>query len=188
MQSDRSSELPRDGQHAGADKLVPLAYRELRRLAGGFLKEERSSHTLQPTALVHEAYLKLVNQKSVNWQNKNQFLAIAARCMRRILVDHARNRARLKRGGPQQKISLDEVSVFSNEQSSDLVSLDQSLSRLSAIDPRQAKVVELRFYGGLSVEETAEALNVSPKTVKRDWSVAKAWLYGDLKQQYGIEA
>jgi RNA polymerase sigma-70 factor (ECF subfamily) len=170
------------------DRLVCLTYEELKRLASRFLSEERRDHTLQPTALVHEAYFKLAGQKRVKWQNKSQFFAVAAQCMRRILVDHARNRIRLKRGGPQQRVSLEDVSVFSNERSVDLVFLDQALTHLSVIDPRQARIVELRFYGGLSVEETASALNISPITVKRDWKVAKAWLYGDLKEQYEAEA
>ena len=188
MQGDHLSELPEDGRNEEVDRLTCLAYDELRRLAARFLREERPGHTLQPTALVHEAYLKISREKRANWHNKSQFLAIAAQCMRRILVDHARKRIRLKRGGPQHQVSLDDVSVFSNEEPSDLVSLDQALTRLSAIDPRQATIVELRFYGGLSVEETAEALSISPKTVKRDWSVAKAWLYGDLKEKYEGDA
>jgi RNA polymerase sigma-70 factor, ECF subfamily len=186
----RASDLWAVGQISDdeVDRLVCLTYDELKRLAARFLSEERRDHTLQPTALVHEAYLSLVKQVGVKWQNKSHFLTIAARAMRRILVDHARNRARLKRGGTQQKISLEQISIFSIERSADLVAVDQSLTRLAEIDPREAEIVELRFYGGLSVEETAEALNLSPITVKRDWKLAKAWLYGDLKEQYEAEA
>lgn len=169
------------------DRLTRVAYGELRHIAARFLRDERGSHTLQPTALVHEAYLKLSQQEFAGWQNKNQFLAVAARCMRRILVDHARNRNRLKRGGAQQQISLDDLAIFSKERSADLIWLDEALIRLSSLDHRQAEIVELRFYGGLSVEETAGILDISPKTVKRDWRVAKAWLYGELRDQYEIE-
>jgi len=174
-------------QNAEVDRLVCLAYNELRRLAASFLNQERPGHTLQPTALVNEAYLRLRKERKAEWQSKTQFLAIAAQSMRRILVDHARNKISLKRGGPHQKISLEDVSIFSNGQSTGLVALDRSLTRFSAIDPRQAKLVELRFFGGLSIDETAEVLEISPKTVKRDWSLAKAWLYGDLRGQHGTE-
>jgi RNA polymerase sigma-70 factor, ECF subfamily len=175
-------------QNPKVDQLTCLTYAELRRLAAGFLNSERVSHTLQPTALVHEAYLKLAAQKGFVWTNKGQFLSVAARCMRRILVDHARNRGRQKRGGQQQTISLDDMPEFSNQQSSELLCIDEAVTRLAKFDARQASIVELRFYGGLSVEETATVLNISPKTVKRDWSVAKAWLYGELKEWYGAEA
>ncbi|MBV9303968.1 MAG: sigma-70 family RNA polymerase sigma factor [Acidobacteriaceae bacterium] len=176
---------PKDAE---VDRLVCLAYNELRRLAASFLNQERPGHTLQPTALVHEAYLRLRRERKAEWQSKTQFLAIAAQSMRRILVDHGRSRVRLKRGGPQQKISLEDVSMFSNEQFTGLVALDRSLARLSTIDPRQGQIVELRIFGGLSIEEAAEVLAISPKTVKRDWIVAKAWLYRDLRGQYGSEA
>ena len=170
-----------EGKEEVASKLIPLVYNELRKLAGSYMRRERMDHTLQPTALVHEAYLKLVEQRSVNWQSRAHFFGIAAQLMRRILVDHARGHLRDKRGGGVIPVPLDEALVFAPEQSSELVKLDQSLERLAKLDPRQSKIVELRFFGGLTVEQTAEVLGISPKTVKRDWSVAKAWLHGDLK-------
>lgn len=188
---DREDRGPSDSRETGAamagdlDELVCLTYDELRRLAARFLNDEHPGHTLQPTALVHEAYLKLAAQNRAKWRNKPQFLAIAAQSMRRILVDHARNRVRLKRGGHQQKVSLDDATVFSSERSPDLLAFDAALTRLASIDPRQAAVVELRLYGGLAVEETAEVLKISTRSVKRDWNFAKAWLYGEMKQQYG---
>jgi len=173
------------GNEEAASKLIPLVYAELRRLAGSYMRRERSDHTLQATALVHEAYLKLVDQRSVDWQSRSHFFGIAAQVMRRILVDHARGHLREKRGGGQRAVPIDEALVFAPEQSLDLVKLDQALERLTKLDPRQGKIVELRFFGGLTVEQTAELLGVSPKTVKRDWSMAKAWLHGDLKQGHG---
>jgi len=177
-----------EGKEQVASKLIPLVYSELRRLAGGYMRRERNDHTLQPTALVHEAYLKLVEQRSVNWQSRAHFFGIAAQLMRRILVDHARGHLRDKRGGGVIPVPLDEALVFAPEQSSELIKLDQSLERLAKLDPRQSKIVELRFFGGLTVEQTAEVLGISPKTVKRDWSVAKAWLHGDLKTSPGDTA
>ncbi len=176
------------GDDGAATKLIPVVYDELRRLAGSYLRRERVDHTLQATALVHEAYLKLVEQRSVDWQSRAHFFGVAAQLMRRILIDHARGHTRQKRGGEQRKVSLDEAFVFSEKQADELLAVDDSLNRLAEIDPRQARVVELRFFGGLSVEEAAEVLGVSPKTVKRDWSVAKAWLYADLKERHGIDA
>jgi RNA polymerase sigma factor (TIGR02999 family) len=176
------------GDQGAASKLMPVVYDELRRLAGAYMRRERVDHTLQATALVHEAYLKLVEQRSVNWQSRAHFFGIAAQLMRRILIDHARGHSRQKRGGDEKKVSLDEAFVLSEQQADELLAVDDSLNQLAKIDARQAKVVEMRFFGGLSVEEAAEALGVSPKTVKRDWSVAKAWLYADLKERYGIDA
>jgi RNA polymerase sigma factor (TIGR02999 family) len=169
------------GNKDAASRLVPLVYQELRQLAASYMRHERSDHTLQPTALVHEAYLKLVQQRSVDWQSRAHFLGVAAQVMRRILVDHARGHLRGKRGGGQYHVPIDESLVFTPEKSEEIVKLDQSLERLSKIDPRQGKIVELRFFGGLTVEQTAELLGISPKTVKREWSMAKAWLHGDLK-------
>jgi RNA polymerase sigma-70 factor, ECF subfamily len=169
------SELANGNQQA-AEKLVPLVYQELKRLARGYMRRERPDHTLQATALVHEAYLKLVRQHAVNWQSRSHFFGIAAQLMRRILIDHARGHLREKRGGAKEVLPLNEALVFSPEQSEELVRLDEALERLSKIDARQGRIVELRFFGGLSVEETAGLLAISPKTVKRDWSVAKAWL------------
>jgi RNA polymerase sigma-70 factor (ECF subfamily) len=169
------------GNDEAASKLIPVVYDELRRLAGGYMRRERSDHTLQPTALVHEAYLKLVEQRSVDWQGRSHFFGIAAQIMRRILIDHARGHLRDKRGGGVKLTSLDEALAFSPEQSQDLIRLDESLKRLGEIDPRQAKIVELRFFAGMTVEEVAAVLGISAKTVKRDWSVAKAWLHADLR-------
>jgi RNA polymerase sigma-70 factor, ECF subfamily len=176
------------GDDGAATKLIPFVYEELRRLAGSYMRRERVDHTLQATALVHEAYLKLIEQRSVSWQSRAHFFGVAAQLMRRILIDHARGHSRQKRGGDEQKVSLDEALVFSEQHADELLAVDDSLDQLAKIDPRQAKIVEMRFFGGLSVEEAAEVLGVSPKTVKRDWSVAKAWLYADLKQRYGIDA
>jgi RNA polymerase sigma-70 factor (ECF subfamily) len=181
------SALTRGDSGAGT-KLIPVVYEELRRLAGSYMRRERVDHTLQATALVHEAYLKLIEQRSVDWQSRAHFFGVAAQLMRRILIDHARGHLRQKRGGEEKKVSLDEAFVFSEQRADELLAVDDSLNRLAEIDPRQARVVELRFFGGLSVEEAAEVLAVSPKTVKRDWSVAKAWLYADLKERHGIDA
>ncbi|MGA9527323.1 MAG: sigma-70 family RNA polymerase sigma factor [Terriglobales bacterium] len=176
------------GDDDAAGKLIPVVYSELRRLAGSYMRRERGDHTLQATALVHEAYLKLVEQRSVNWQSRAHFFGVAAQLMRRILIDYARGHTREKRGGEQKKLSLDEAFIFAEQQADELLAVDDSLNQLAKIDPRQARVVELRFFGGLSVEESAEVLGISPKTVKRDWSIAKAWLYADLKERYGIDA
>lgn len=180
------SALTRGDQDAGA-RLIPVVYNELRRLAGSYMRHERPDHTLQATALVHEAYLKLVEQQSVNWQSRAHFFGVAAQLMRRILIDHARGHLRQKRGGEYKKVSLNDAFIFSPEQSVELLAVDESLQRLAKLDERQARVVELRFFGGLSVEEAAAVLGISAKTVKRDWSVAKAWLYADLKEHHGME-
>jgi RNA polymerase sigma-70 factor (ECF subfamily) len=176
------------GEQDAASKLIPVVYDELRRLAASYMRRERQDHTLQATALVHEAYVKLIDQRSVNWQSRAHFFGVAAQLMRRILIDHARGHLRQKRGGEHQKVSLDEAFIFSGQQSAELLALDESLQRLTKMDARQGRIVELRFFGGLSVEEAAEVLNVSPKTVKRDWSVARAWLYADMKEHDGIDA
>lgn len=178
------SELTRGNQEA-AEKLVPLVYDELKRLARGYMRRERPDHTLQTTALVHEAYLKLVRQQTVSWQSRSHFFGIAAQLMRRILIDHARSYLREKRGGAKQVLPLNEALVFSPEHSEELVKLDEALDRLAKLDARQSHIVELRFFAGLTVEETAEFLAISPKTVKRDWSVAKAWLHGELRHVNG---
>lgn len=173
------------GNQQAASDLMPLVYNELRRMAARYMRRERVDHTLQTTALVHEAYLKLVDQTSASWQNRAHFFGVAAQVMRHILIDHARGQMREKRGGGQAMIALDEGLVFSPEQSSELLEVDAALNRLTELDPRQGKIVEMRFFGGLTVEETAAVLGISPKTVKRDWSVAKAWLHGELKQSHG---
>ncbi len=171
-----------DGDQQAASRLVPLVYSELRQMAARYMRRERVDHTLQTTALVHEAYLKLVEQTSASWENRAHFFGVAAQVMRHILIDHARGHLREKRGGGQPVLQLDEGLVFSPKQSSELLEVDSALHRLTELDPRQGKIVELRFFGGLTVEETAAVLGISPKTVKRDWSVAKAWLHGELKQ------
>jgi RNA polymerase sigma-70 factor, ECF subfamily len=173
------------GDQQAAAKLIPLVYKELRQIAARYMGHERPGHTLQTTALVHEAYLKLVDSPSPNFQNRAHFLAVSAQVMRHILVDHARARARDKRGGPQSNLPLEEGLVFAPERSSDLVEIDAALEKLAEFDPRQAKIVELRFFGGLTVEETAAVLDISPKTVKRDWSIAKAWLRRELQKEHG---
>ena len=176
------------GEEDAAGKLIPVVYDELRRLAASYMRRERQDHTLQATALVHEAYLKLIELRSVSWQSRAHFFGVAAQLMRRILIDHARGHLRQKRGGEHKKVSFDDALAFSEQQSAELLAVDESLERLARLDGRQARIVELRFFGGLSVEEAAEVLGVSPKTVKRDWSVAKAWLYADLKERHGIDA
>lgn len=168
------------GDRAAVDELTPLVYRELKRIAGSQLSHERGGHTLQATALVHEAYLKLVDQREANWQNRAHFFGVAAQIMRRILTDYARSRQRLKRGGDVHKTSLDEALVVAEDRASDLVRIDDALTRLEKLDARQARVVELRFFGGLSVEETAAAMGISAPTVKREWAMAKAWLHREL--------
>jgi RNA polymerase sigma-70 factor, ECF subfamily len=169
-----------DGDKTALDELLPKVYDELRRLAGAYMRRESPNHTLQPTALVHEAYFRLVDQKNVKWQNRGHFFGIAAQMMRRILVDHARIRHAEKRGGKATKISFEEGLHWTPRDEPDILSLDSALTRLTELDERQGKVVELRYFGGLGVEETAEALGISPATVKRDWTVAKAWLLREL--------
>jgi RNA polymerase sigma-70 factor (ECF subfamily) len=166
-----------DGDPDAPARLMPLVYQELRKLSQGYLKAERADHTLQATALVHEAYIRLVDWENVTWQNRAHFFAVAAQIMRRILVDHAREKQSQKRGGGLTRLSLDEAVSFSRQREVDLVVLDDALESLSLLDTKQSKIVELRFFGGLTVEETAEALNVSPATIKREWTIAKAWLH-----------
>lgn len=160
---------------------VSALYTELRRLAAHYLERERPNHTLQTTALVHEAYLRLTEQREVQWESRSQVIGIAAQLMRRILLDYGRGRRSVKRGGKFQKIYLQEVSLVSKDRTADVLAVDEALTRLAALDPQHARVVELRFFGGLNVEETAEVLGVSPATVKRNWNVAKAWLARELK-------
>ena len=173
------------GDQQALDRLIPVVYGELRRLASRHLRRERADHTLQTTALIHEAYLKLIEQRNVRWQNRAHFFGIAAQLMRRILVDHARTRHRVKRGGAAMRVPLEEVVVAAEGLNINLVSLDEALTRLAAVDSRQGRIVELRFFGGLSVEETAEVLRVSAATVKNDWSMAKAWLRRELLRGEG---
>lgn len=164
------------------DEVVPTLYSELRRLASSYLKSERRDHTLQTTALVHEAYLRLQNQRNVRWGNKNQFLGIAAQLMRRILVDYGRSKRALKRRGSVGRVFLEEAEIASKLPTPDVVVLDEALTRLSELDPLQARIVELRFFGGLSIEQAAEVVGVSPTTVKRSWRLAKARLARELEK------
>ena len=174
------AELKRGNKDA-LGKLVPLVYDELRRLAGHYMRAERVGHTLQPTAVVHEAYLRLVGEDWAEWQNRAQFVGVAARQMRRILVDYARQHFAGKRGGTPAKVDLDALAgSFDSGKSDEILAVDEAIARLGALDPQQAQVVELRYFGGLTVEETAELLGVSPRTVKRDWAMALAWLRAEL--------
>jgi len=166
------------GNREALDKLLPLVYNELRRLAHSYLSHERPDLTLQTTALVHEAYLKLIDQHSVNWENRAQFFAISAQAMRRILLDNARRHTAAKRGSGGQKISLDEVATLAGDSANEsLIALDLALQKLETIDAAQSEIVELRYFGGLTIEETAAVLKISPSSVQREWTVARAWLY-----------
>ena len=171
-----------NGNQAALERLTPLVYEELHRLAHRHMNRERPDHTLQTSALVNEAYMRLAEQRDVQWQNRAHFFSIASRLMRRILVDHARAHQYAKRGGGAIQVSLDEAAYVSQERASELVALDDALTSLASIDQRKSEVVELRFFGGMSVEETAHVLGVSPITVKRDWSTAKAWLYRAIEE------
>ena len=168
------------GDEAALEQIIPLVHRELHQIAQRCLKGERPGHTLQPTALVNEAYLRLVDVRRVSWNNRTHFLAMSARLMRRVLVDFARSRQYQKRGGGVMRVSLDEAQGVSTERGQDLVALDEALTTLSAIDQRKARVIEMRFFGGLTAEETAEVLEVSRETVLRDWRLARAWLMQEL--------
>jgi RNA polymerase sigma factor (TIGR02999 family) len=168
------------GNSEALPKLIPLVYHELKRLAAHFLRDEREGHTLQPTALVHEAYLRLTGQRAV-WQNRAQFMGVAARLMRRILVDYARQRAAAKRGGGEMPVDLGSCEIGGGiEQSEEMLAVDEALARLAGLDPQQARVVEMRYFGGMTVEDTAEALAIAPRTVKREWATAKAWLHREI--------
>lgn len=171
-----------NGKREALDVLTPLVYGELRNLAARYLRRERSDHTLQSTALVHEAYLRLIDQNQVRWQNRAHFFGVAAQMIRRILVDHARTKHAQKRGGNAQKLSLDEAIGLPEQRDLDIIALDDALKLLAELDPQQSKVIELRFFGGLSIEETAEALGISPATVKREWVTARAWLLRQLSR------
>ena len=173
----------REGDQASLEKLTSLVYQELQKLAQRYMAGERADHTLQATALVHEAYLRLVDAPQMCWQNRAHFFAVSAQLMRHILVDFARARHNLKRGGDAKRVSLDEALVIAQEQQDDFMALDNALRSLAAIDERKSRVVELRFFGGLSVEETAEVLKVSPDTVMRDWRLAKLWLLREISKE-----
>ena len=172
-----------NGNQAALDQLIPLVYTELRQLARRYMRRERPGHTMQTTALIHEAYLRLVDQNRVRWQHQAHSLGIAARLMRQILIEHARSRTRAKRGGGVGTISLDEAAIVSQARATELLALDDALERLATIDPRKSQVVELRFFGGLSVEEAAQVLNIAPNTVLRDWRMAKAWLRREISHE-----
>ena len=172
-----------DGDQLALEKLMPLVYAELHRLAKRYMGREHAGHTLQTSALVNEAYLRLVDAHGVPWQNRTHFFAVSAQIMRRILVDFARSRQNLKRGGGALQVTLDEGLIVSPESSADLLALDEALEKLAALNSRQSKVVELRYFGGLNEEEVAAALNVSARTVRHDWSLARAWLYRELSNE-----
>ena len=176
-----------EGDSNALSELIPLLYKELQHLASSYLKRERPDHTLQTTALVHEAYLRLVDQEEVTWNNRTHFFAVAAQMMRRILVDYARKHQALKRGSSVPKISLEQAAVFSKEQTHEMLVVDELLTRLASFDPQGERIVELRFYGGLSVEETAEVIGISSAKVKREWGVAKAWLVREISRSAGAE-
>ena len=171
-----------DGDDSAVRRLMPLVYDELRALAESYLRQERSGHTLQATAIVHEAYVRLIKQDDIKWQNRAHFFAVAAQAIRRILVDHARARQRAKRGGGLERVRLDEDVAVLEERDLDLVALDESLEKLAGLHERQARIVELRFFGGLTLKEVAEFLGVSPRTVDGDWSMARAWLRRELRE------
>ncbi len=170
------------GYRAAMDELLPMVYDELRRLAQSYLRNERPGHTLQGTALVHEAYLRLIDQKNVQWKNRAHFFGIAAQMIRRILVDHARGRNAEKRGAGAPRLSLDEALGVPGGRDLDLISLDDALNGLAQIDPEQSRIVELRFFGGLSIDETAAVIGVSPATVNREWAAARAWLFREMSR------
>jgi len=169
-----------NGDEAALADLTPLVYQELHRLAHRYMSDEGTGHTLQTTALVNEAYVRLIDWKNVHWQNRAHFFGVSAQLMRRILVDFARSRGYQKRGAGARPIALDEIAFVVGDKSTDMVALDEALTALAELDPRHSRVVELRFFGGLSIEETAEVLQVSPATVRRDWSLARAWLHSEL--------
>jgi RNA polymerase sigma-70 factor (ECF subfamily) len=175
------------GHQDAASELIPVIYRELHSLAARHLRHERPDHTLQPTALVNEAYIKLVAQRN-DWHNRAHFFAVASNLMRRILVDYARRNLRAKRGGGNANLSLDEVLIVAPDRPHKMLALDESLSRLEKLDARQARIIELRYFGGLTVDDVAKILDLSPTTVRREWTSAKAWLYGELKEGYGDHA
>jgi RNA polymerase sigma factor (TIGR02999 family) len=173
----------RQGDQDCLNRLIPLVYDELRLIAGRYLRHERPSHTLQSTALVHEAFLRLVDQTRTDWQSRAHFFGVAATVIRNILVDHARARQTAKRGGPMPALSLDEAVAFPKDRDLELIAVDDALLSLSRFDEQQSRIVELRFFAGLSIEETAEVLRISPSTVKRDWILAKAWIYRSLSNR-----
>jgi RNA polymerase sigma factor (TIGR02999 family) len=170
----------RHGDVAAFDKLMPLVYGEMRRIAHRYMQQERDGHTLQTTALINEAYVRLVGQQKMEWRNRAHFFAVTAQVMRHVLIDHARRLHYAKRGGAAQRVTLEEAEAMTQERAAELVALDEALNELAQLDPRKSRVVELRYFGGLSIEETADVLEISEMTVRRDWRAAKAWLYRAL--------
>ncbi len=173
----------RQGNDTALQRLTPLVYGEIRRIAHRFMQRERDGHTLQTTALVNEAYLRLLGQPQVDWNSRAHFFGVTAQVMRHVLVDHARRRQYLKRGGDAERVPLEDVALMTNERASELIALDEALDQLAELDPRKARVIELRYFGGLSLEETATILDVSVMTVRRDWRAAKAWLYNAVRNE-----
>ena len=171
-----------NGDQAALSRLIPLVYQELHRMAGRYLRRENPVHTVQTSGLVNEAYLKLVDQKNMRWQNRAQFFGVAAQMMRRILVDHARRRSRIKRGGATPKLSLDETAIISKDRAAQFIALDDALTTLAEIDPYKSRIVEMKFFGGLNFEEVAEVEKVSTRTIRREWRKAKAWLYQEMQK------
>jgi RNA polymerase sigma factor (TIGR02999 family) len=172
-----------NGNREALEDLLPVVYRELRRIAAAYFRHERPDHTLQPTGLVHEAYLRLIDQQRARWQNRAQFFGVAAQLMRRILVDHARTRAAAKRGGGAPLVTLVDTVGASSHRGVDVIALDEALKRLTNLYPDQGRLVELRYFGGMTIEETGEAMGISPATVKRQWALARAWLLRDLNRE-----
>src|SRR2546423_2556328 len=171
------------GDKAALDRLIPLVQAELRRLARRFMGRENTGHTLQTSALINEAYIRLVDQQNIHWQNRAHFFAVAAQVMRHILIDHARSYAYAKRGGGARKVPLDEAAALNDQRAEELIALDDALKALATLDARKSRIIELRFFGGLSIEETAEAMNISPITVTREWRAAKAWLRREMSKE-----
>ena len=178
----------RDGDSAARDQLIPIVYQELRRLAAAHLRRERPDHTLEPTALVHEVYLRLIDQERVIWQNRAQFFCVASQMMRRVLVDHARAHHMAKRSGRWSRVMLDEAIAVTHSADVDVLDLDSALTRLAAFDARKSQIAELRFFTGLSLEETGQALGISRATVERDWQAARAWLFKELSERASHDA
>lgn len=177
----------RNGDQEALNQLMPLVYEELRRMANYYMRNERKGHTLQTSALVNEAYLRLVDHENIEWQNRSHFFGLAAQAMRRILVDHARSRNYQKRGGEAERVSLDEAATFAEERATELIALDEALQELAKLDARKSQIVEMRYFGGLTGEEVAEALGISTATVSRDWETAKAWLLRELSRKELME-
>lgn len=195
MSSQRTNEISRilkswsDGDRQSRDELIASVYEELHKIASRYLRRERSDHTLQPTALVHEAYLKIVDISHITWQDRAHFFAVASNVMRQILVDHARAREAGKRGGEFRRIALEDAISFSSDRTDvDLLALDEALEQLSTFDEQQSRIVELRFFGGLTIDETAEVLDISPATVKREWTLARSWLYRKINRDRQIDS